>query len=182
FVGGLNAYLPRTIAVRAIKEVEPGFDPRRMAEARRYRYVLVGGAVRSPLLSLRAWQVRPDLDQGLMHEVGESLVGERDFAAFAPPEASRRSTRREVFAFDIRRRGRTIELEIEANAFLMHQVRRTVATLVRVGSGKMTVKDFRRWLIEAAPGSFEAAAPPFGLYLLQVRYQPSIFTQEREQE
>ena len=42
----LNAYLPQEIAVRAVAEVAGGFDPRRQAAARRYRYQIWYAPVR----------------------------------------------------------------------------------------------------------------------------------------
>src|SRR5437764_521255 len=41
FVGGINVRLHETIAVRAATEVEPDFDPRRRAVARRYQYSII---------------------------------------------------------------------------------------------------------------------------------------------
>jgi tRNA pseudouridine38-40 synthase len=180
FTGGINVRLPRAIAVRAVREVEPGFDPRRQAIARRYRYSVLTSPVRSPLLQIRAWQVAKDLDLSLMQEAGQCLVGERDFAAFAPPEASRGSTRRRMDEVCIRRCGRNVRIEVEANAFLMHQMRRMVAALVEVGSGRLSPIEFQRHLGLARPGSYEWTAPPHGLCLIHVRYDPPLFASERE--
>lgn len=178
FRGGLNVRLPEPIAVRAVAEVAAGFDPRRAAVARRYQYRIINDATRSPLLRGHAWQIRAKLDDELVQAAAMLLLGEQDFAAFASREASRASTRREIRAVALRRRGRVLTLEIEANAFLMHQVRRTVAALVDVGTGKRGIADFKRALREATPGFFELTAPPQGLCLMQVRYEPAIFDQE----
>jgi len=178
FRGGLNVRLPEAIAVRAVAEVATGFDPRREALARRYQYRIVNSVTRSPLLRARAWQVRARLDDELVSAAAVLLLGEQDFAAFASREASQASTRREIRDVALRRRDRVVTLEIEANAFLMHQVRRTVAALVEVGLGKRRIADFERALREAKPGFFELTAPPHGLSLMRVRYEPAIFDQE----
>lgn len=182
FVGGMNVRLPVSIAVQACAEVDGSFDPRRRAVARRYRYTIVNTNARAPLWDGRAWQVRRGLDEQLMQAAATALTGEHDFAAFAAPEAARMSTRREVRQVSIRRQGRTVTVEIEANAFLMHQVRRTVAALVEVGCGRRPLSEFTRGLAEARPGYFEQAAPPYGLCLLNVRYDPPIFGQEWNHE
>jgi tRNA pseudouridine38-40 synthase len=180
FTGGLNVRLPEAIAIRATREVEPGFDPRRRAMSRRYRYTIVLSATRAPLLKGWAWHVSPILDIDKMRRAGRMLVGEHDFAAFASPEASEKSTHRDVHAVCIRRNGRRCAIDVEANAFLMHQMRRTVAALVDVGSGRLPVEGFEEHLRLARPGSYERSAPPHGLCLTAVSYDPPLFEQERE--
>jgi tRNA pseudouridine38-40 synthase len=181
FVGGLNVRLAQSIAVRAARKVEAAFDPRRQATARRYRYHVLLSGVRSPLLQGRSWRVPAGLDVARMQEASQCLLGEHDFAAFASPEAARGSTRRTVRSFSIRRCGRSLFVEAEANAFLMHQMRRTVAALVDIGSGRLSLDEFRRHLDQARPGSYEHSAPACGLCLLCVRYDPPLFPDEREQ-
>lgn len=177
---GLNARLPAEIAVRAVAEVTVGFDPRRAALARRYRYAIVNSPVHVPLLRSRSWRVKRRLDEALMREAAAHLLGEHDFAAFAPPEASRACTRRDVRAVSICRCERELHFEIEANAFLMHQVRRTVAAIVEVGSGKLPLSEFANRLRAARPGAFELAAPPDGLYLIKVTYAPPLFAEQEQ--
>ena len=178
FQGGLNARLPEAIAVRAAAEVCAGFDPRRQAAARRYRYTIVSSAARVPLMRDCAWRIGAALDERLMQQAASLMLGEHDFAAFASAQASRASTWREIRALEIGRCGRVLTLEIEANAFLMHQVRRTAAALVDVGAGKRGIDDFERAFQRAEPGFFSLAAPPHGLCLVRVRYTPAIFEQE----
>lgn len=180
FVGGLNVRLPNTIALRSARDVDPAFDPRRDAVGRLYRYSILRSAARSPLTRAHAWQVAASLDVQKMREAAGLLIGERDFAAFASIEASRAGTRRNLRSVEFRCSGRMVEIEFEANAFLMHQVRRTVAALVDVGSGRIPVREFERHLREAQPGSYERAAPPQGLCLLSVIYEPPLFPDQRE--
>jgi tRNA pseudouridine38-40 synthase len=178
FAGGLNVRLPEAIAVRAVREVDGAFDPRRDAVSRRYCYRLVNSGSRAPLLRERAWQVPSELDVARMCVAGRLLVGENDFAAFASPQASDKSTSRRVSAVCIRQRGRELSIDMEAGSFLMHQMRRTVGALVDVGSGRISIEEFERHLREAKPGSYERAAPPYGLCLTRVRYDPPLFEQE----
>lgn len=180
FVGGLNVRLPEAIAIRAVREVPAQFDARRQALARRYRYTIVSSTARAPLLRRQAWHVKGKLNETLMRDGATLLLGGHDFAAFAPSEASASSTHRTVRAVEVRRDGRIVAIEIEANAFLMHQVRRTAGALVQLGAGTMSMDEFARRLQEAKPGAFALAAPPHGLCLKRVLYSPPIFDQERE--
>jgi tRNA pseudouridine38-40 synthase len=168
FLRGLNALLSDDIAVRAAREVPASFDPRRDAERRSYRYVIYQAAVRSPLWRTRAWHVRQPLDLDAMRAAAASLVGEHDFAAFSRREPT--TTVRTVYRCELSRRGAFVCLEMEANAFLRHQVRRTVGALVQVGVGRLSVEGFCELLRRAEPASAGPVAPAHGLYLVRVTY------------
>ena len=62
----LNHFLPEDVVVRGVAEVAVTFDPRRHAEARRYRYRIVDGRARSPLERHRSWWVERPLDVSAM--------------------------------------------------------------------------------------------------------------------
>ncbi len=173
FVGGLNHFLPRDIAVRSAVEADARFDPRRAARGRLYRYWIDTRPVRSPLWRDRAWHVPRRLDVEAMRRAGKRLEGAHDFAAFAAPYGgtSARTLRRcEVVA-----EGPCVRVEMEAQAFLPHQVRRTVGPLVEVGSGRMGEDALVRLLEEARPSSAGPAAPACGLYLVSIAYDGLAF-------
>ena len=168
FLRALNRWLSPDIVVRRALEVPLDFDPRRQATSRCYRYLVYNGRTRSPLLAGRAWQVLDPLDEGAMAAAAATLAGRHDFAAFAGRTPA--STARTVRRVELRRRGRLLCLEMEADAFLPHQVRRTVGTLVQVGRRRLSVREFEELLRRAQPASAGPAAPPWGLYLVRVRY------------
>ena len=168
FVRGLNAWLPDAIAVRHAAEVDASFDPRRHASRRLYRYLIDNRPVASPLWRGRAWHVAEPLDIERMQRAARLLAGERDFAAFSRREGV--STVRRVYRCTVRARPPLVTVEVEANAFLRQQVRRTVGALAQVGLGKLTAADFRALLRRAEPASAGPVAPPQGLYLVRVSY------------
>jgi tRNA pseudouridine38-40 synthase len=167
-VRALNALLPHSIAVREAADVSAGFDPRRHAVLRTYRYLIYNARVRSPLWRARAWHVAEPLDIEAMRTAASCLIGEHDFAAFT--KAEQKSTVRCVSACDVKVRQPHVEVTIEANAFLRRQVRRTVGALVQVGLGKSTPTVFRETLEAGVPASAGPVAPAYGLYLMSVTY------------
>jgi tRNA pseudouridine38-40 synthase len=171
----LNALLPEDIAVRAAAVVEDDFDPRRHAHSRTYRYRIWNAPVRSPLWRSRAWQVREPLDVATMRRAAAALIGEHDVAAFGGSPGPGRSTWRRILRADVCRRGELVSFEIEANAFLPHQVRRTAGALVEVGRGRLTPERFEAWLAAPEPNAAGPAAPPHGLCLMAVRYDAPVF-------
>lgn len=169
FETGLNAWLPKDIAVRRAREVDGAFDPRRHATARTYRYTIHNARLRSPLTRAHAWHVPGTLDIEAMREAAAALVGEHDFASFTRDEGV--STVRCVRRCDIVRDTPVVVVEMTANAFLRHQVRRTVGALVEVGSGKLTPSAFRGLLEKPEFATAGPMAPPHGLCLEEVAYQ-----------
>lgn len=170
FQRALNSHLPKDIAVRSAHEMALGFDVRRHARRRWYRYRIYNGHWRRPLFRSQCWHVPEPLDVEAMREAARQLVGRQDFAALAAP-APGRNTVRTVYWAEVRRHRCWVVFDIEANAFLPQQVRRTVGALVRVGQGKETVEGFRRLVASARPGAASFAAPAAGLCLMAVRYE-----------
>ncbi len=167
----LNHYLPEDVAVRAVCEVAADFDPRRDAIARRYCYRIRDGGTRSPLRRRDVWQRPHALDAAAMAAAAAALPrGRRDWAAFAGAPAGGGSTVRTLTSMAVRRRGpHEIEVTMEADAFLPHQVRRTVGALERVGAGARSPREFAA-LTDAPASSVGPTAPPQGLTLEAVRY------------
>ena len=172
FRRALNRYLPDDVAVRAAAEVPVGFDPRRDAQRRRYRYALLDGRARSPLWRGRAWHRERMLDVAQMAAAADSLPvdRDRDWAAFAGPVPEGYSTIRRLFGCRVERTApHVVAVTVEATGFLPHQVRRMVGALERVGSGGMTPGAFAE-LQDGPAGSAGPTAPAAGLTLERVTY------------
>ena len=169
----LNHYLPEDLAVRSAAEAAPAFDPRRDASARCYRYRIEDGRPRAPLSRRDRWQRDRVLDDRAMAEAAALLPhGRRDWSAFAGRVPDGASCVRTLLSLVVRRAGPdAIEVTMEADAFLAHQVRRTVGALERVGAGALTPEAFAE-LADGPAASAGPAAPPQGLTLEAVRYAP----------
>lgn len=167
----LNHFLPDDLAVRAATVTAPGFNSRRHATSRMYRYAIEDGRTRSPLSRTSAWQLRDRLDAGAMTEAAQLLpFEERDWAAFAGPTPIDYPTVRLLHRSELRRtEPHRLEYTVAASGFLPHQVRRMAGALVSVGQGELTPAAFAG-LIDGPAGSAGPTAPPQGLTLLQVHY------------
>jgi tRNA pseudouridine38-40 synthase len=167
----LNARLPQDIAVVGALEVSNRFDPRRCAIRRHYEYTVLNAPIRVPLLRRTAWHVPHELNDEAMRTAAALLVGEHDFAAFAGRVDTGASTVRRMARAEVVRQGSAVTMEFEANAFLPHQVRRTVGALIEVGRGRISTDAFATLLRQAEPGTAGPAAPPQGLCLVEVAYE-----------
>ena len=166
----LNANLPEDVAVRAVREVPEGFDPRRAARKRWYRYTIANGESREPLSRRTAWFIEGNLDTREMQRAAQALAGRRDFSPFSGHLEPGRTSVRTVFTAGWSCEGSALLFDIEADAFLPQMVRRIVGALIRVGRGTVTVEEIVRLLGQAEPGSMAFVAPAHGLCLQRVWY------------
>jgi len=171
YVKGMNALLPEDVAVRAASIEPDGFDARRSARGKRYRYVIENGVTRAPLGRLQAWQLFGPLDVAAMREAARHLVGRHDFAAFQAADCACDHAVREVRRLDILgEAGGRVEIVVEATAFVKHMVRNFAGTLAEVGQGKRAPGSIPALLASLDRTKAGRTAPPQGLFLEEVFY------------
>ena len=83
----VNRALRPAVVVRSAVVVDAGFDARRSATARRYRYTVLNRAVPDPFLAATSWHVASPLDLAAMRLACDPLYGDHDFSSFCrrPP-------------------------------------------------------------------------------------------------
>ncbi len=175
--GALNGLTPPDLSVVTLERAADGFDPRRDARSRTYRYTVVCGRPPAPLLADRSWHVYPQLDFALLERLAAAVAGTHDFRAFRAADCESASTVRDVFesawtqAPVCGSHDRVLVYEIRGNAFLKHMVRILVGSMVDVALGKLDEATFVR-LIERGGARTEAGrtAPARGLVLVRVDY------------
>ncbi len=150
---------------------QDGFDARRDALAKRYRYALWNGELPSPLRAPRAWHVREPLAPELLRLGAARLLGCRDFASFRGAGSAVKTNVRTLQRIDVTgAAGGDLQIAFEGDGFLRHMVRNLVGTLVEVGAGRRAPE----WLdtVLAARDRTVAGrtAPACGLVLEWVRY------------
>jgi tRNA pseudouridine38-40 synthase len=171
FSDGLNTLLPPDIAVRNAVEAPEGFNPRRDAVSKHYRYTILNAPRRSPLLRSRAWHVREPLDLDSMRQAAACLVGEHDFAAFRASNCGAQTTRRKLFSLTVQRDGDLVVIDVHGSGFLKNMVRIIAGTLVEVGRGRRCASDMLKMLESGDRHEAGMTAPPQGLCLMRVAYE-----------
>jgi tRNA pseudouridine38-40 synthase len=167
----LNAILPSDIVILNSEAVDDSFDPRRHATARVYEYRILNQTWPSAFERRYAWLVREPLDLDRLNNEARAFIGEHDFAAFRSLGTQVRSTIRQVRSSQWRRQGTHFTYRVEANSFLRHMVRTMVATMIEVARGKMKSGAVAELLEHRERSMAPAAAPPQGLFLIEVRYR-----------
>ena len=92
---------------------------------------------------------------------------------FAPPIATRHIRFEPFIRRGLEQRGELLVYSIEGTAFLRHMVRNIVGTLADVGRGIRTAESFAELLDARDRTQAGYTAPPVGLYLVQVKYDPT---------
>ena len=171
YVQGMNALLPPDVAVCAATLEPDGFDARRSARGKRYRYRVANAPTRAPLSRLRSWQVFLPLDVAAMRAAAGQLTGRHDFAAFQAADCEARHAVRELSRLEVLgETGGEIEVVAEATAFVKHMVRNLTGTLVEVGLGKRAAGSMAALLASHDRTLAGPTAPPQGLCMEEVFY------------
>jgi tRNA pseudouridine38-40 synthase len=169
----LRALLPHDIWVVKVRRAPHGFDARRDATARRYRYVIgCDDAAASPFRRPFEWALCRPLDGRLLNGVCALVTGEHDFRGFCAVGQDKPHYRCKITTAEWyeRANGEGFIFEIEADRFLHHMVRFLVGTMVDVARGRRPEQDVSRLLTDKNNKNASPPAPPEGLYFLGARY------------
>ena len=167
---GVNTHLPSDVAVTWVKAVDEEFHARFSATARRYRYIIYNNTLRSAILSYGISHCHYPLNEKLMHEGAQHLVGKHDFTSFRTVHCQSHSPVRTIEHCQVTRQGEYLIVDIKANAFLHHMVRNIVGSLMRVGQEQESSAWIKEVLEQKNRCVAGVTAPPEGLYFVEVDY------------
>lgn len=179
----LNAHLrPAPVAVLRAARVAGDFHARFSARERRYTYRLLARRAPPVLAAGQVWHVRHPLEVAAMRAAAAALLGRHDFTTFRAALCQAASPVKTLDALEVEEvalpgpgGGAEIRFHLRARSFLHNQVRSIVGTLERVGAGAWPPERVAAALAACDRAACGPVAPPQGLCLTGVGYDPDPF-------
>ena len=167
----VNGVLEPDIRVRAIAMAAEGFDARFSAIWRRYCYRIADHAgCRDPLTRGFVLHWPRNLDEALMNDAAEALLGEHDFAAFCKRREGATTIRTLLDLEWERDQSGVLVGTVRADAFCHNMVRSLVGCLIAIGEGRKPVTWAAQILEARARDSAVGVVAAHGLTLEEVGY------------
>jgi tRNA pseudouridine38-40 synthase len=171
FLSSINFFLNNSlISIIDLKKKKSSFHSRHNAKERIYEYQIIN---RQGCLSIdknRAWHVKKKLDIDLLKKGAKTLVGTHDFSTFRSSSCSSKSPIKKVNSVKIKKIGDKIFIRFSSKSFLQNQVRSMVGCLQYLSSKKWTLEKFKKSFKSKKRIKCAPPAPPYGLYLFNVKY------------
>lgn len=171
----LNATLPRDISILSVKEVPLDFHARFSAKGKTYLYKIYTEP--DPFLVGRAWYISKDFSVERILKALDLIKNSDCLLALSKGD---KIVKRKVDIRDIKLKfdGKILNIEITASHFLRYMVRKIIAHSIQVGFGKLSLEELSEILKSRDPTKAIFIAPPEGLYLKEVYYNPKDLVKE----
>ena len=167
---GTNANLPADIRICDITEVNESFHAIRDAVKREYRYFIYNNKDVSVLWRRFALYYRQPLNIGKLKQYCRVLKGTHDFSSFASSDDANESKVRKISKFTVHKKDSLITFIIQGNAFLQHQVRTMIGTMLDFERNNKSVHDLREVLEKRNREYAGQTGKAHGLWLWKVWY------------
>ncbi|SNS05706.1 tRNA pseudouridine38-40 synthase [Belliella buryatensis] len=173
FLKKLNAVLPKDIAAYQLRLVKADAHARFDAKWRSYIYKITYR--KNPFEQELSWHYFRELNLEKMNEAAALLTAHDDFECFSKVRTDVNHFGCKIKAAYWEQKGHELHFHITANRFLRGMVRAIVGTLVDVGEGKLSPRQFQEILESRDRSQAGSSAPASGLFLCEVIYPEEIF-------
>lgn len=166
----LGGLLPETIGATAVAPVDAAFHPARDALAKAYRYRILHGPARRPLVAPFCWHIMAPLDAPALAAEARLAVGTHDFRSFCAGDSAAKTFERTILEIEVHTSGALIEVWVVGRGFLKQMVRILVGHLVDVARGRLPAGALAAVLAARDRGAASRTAPAQGLSLVEIFY------------
>lgn len=173
----LNALLPPDIRIVDSGLANERFHARFTSISREYCYMIKSYDDYTPFDHNRVCRVRSLVSLELLNEYASYIVGTHNFSTFCASKEQGKSRVRDIYTSifslkDSQWGGKMLVYTISGNAFLMHQVRSLVGTMLKLAAQRESPAEFKRRLESHDRRQAGPTAPACGLYLMRIAYDP----------
>lgn len=167
----LNQRLPEDIVVQDSAKVPNDWHPRFQVSKKTYEYRILNRTFRMPTKRLDTYFYHHPLDVESMKQAAGYLVGEHDFKSFCSIHSQANTSRRTIYACEVKKQDDVITIRVTGSGFLYHMVRIIAGTLIRVGCGDIKPKEIPGILAALDRNAAGPTAPAHGLTMIGIEYQ-----------
>lgn len=172
-ISRLNKFLPKDISVFRILKVLPEAHARFSAISRTYSYYII--KFKDPFQDGFSWFIQRELDLNAMNRASGLLLKFSDFTSFCKLHSDTKTNICNVTRAHWEEKNGTLVFTVQADRFLRNMVRAIVGTLVEVGKGKISHKEFEEIIVAKDRCRAGRSAPAQGLFLTDIEYPEEIF-------
>lgn len=164
----MNVMLPDDISIHDIFEVKADLHARFSATSRTYEYRM--HFFKDPFLSDTSLLFTKQLDLSKMNEACRLLKNYVDFECFSKVNTDVSNFNCTIFSAEFLNTENGIVFKISANRFLRNMVRAITGTMIDIGTGKITLKEFQSIIESKNRSNAGTSVPAHGLTLIGITY------------
>ena len=164
----LNSFLPKDIAIFDLIKVHDDAHARFDATKRTYEYHI--HTKKNVFESDDSWYYSLPLDVEKMNEACKILFEYTDFECFSKTHTDVNTFNCKIFEANWKQNEDKLVFTIAADRFLRNMVRAIVGTMINIGSGKVSLNDFRKIIESKNRSKAGFSVPAHGLYLTKIEY------------
>jgi tRNA pseudouridine38-40 synthase len=165
----VNAILPNDIVVYAIFNTKEDLHARFDATSRSYEYHIYLG--RNPFKIETTWQIiHKKIDVDAMNEAAKLLLNYTNFKSFSRSNTDVKTYNCKIERAEWQQNDTDLIFYITADRFLRNMVRAVVGTLLDVGTGRTSLKEFQKIIESKNRSNAGPSVPAKGLFLTKITY------------
>ncbi len=164
----LARMLPKDMAVIRTTRAKPGFNPRREATRRTYRYYIA--ETPAPLKRRYSYYYGRPLDLEKLNRCAAVFVGEHDFGLLCKRSSRKPNNVCIIFRSRWFRRSGMLCYEVSADRFLHNMVRRIVGVMLAFERSKLSLTQIEAILNNSFDDQVKYNVPACGLILHEVKF------------
>ena len=138
----LNSLLPEDIYVKETKIVNDDFHARYDVKSKEYLYKINLGDY-NVIERKYVYQYNKELNVNRMKKASKYLIGTHDFSAFSSNEDKKENNIIKIYKIIFSKKNNILYIRFIGSGFLKYMVRIMVATLIKVGEGKLDCNEIK---------------------------------------
>ncbi|MEP6949373.1 MAG: tRNA pseudouridine(38-40) synthase TruA [Ginsengibacter sp.] len=164
----LNSILPDDIVIKRIFKVVDTAHCRFDAISRKYKYYIYGE--RNPFYKDTAYFYPYPIDFEKLQEAASIILDTENFISFSKRNTQVNNFNCSIHKSEWQKGNDCIIYEVVANRFLRGMVRGLVGTMLKVGTGKISLDEFSQIVENNKSAKADFSVPSRGLYLIEIKY------------